>query len=369
VARGAERRGPQAQLAARERERAAHRRVVRLVRWQRRSGRSREATSRDLGVSIWSVRRWEREWRRNRLKLCLRGRPQRRADAIERREVALFLWWTGMRASVAELQHAFPNLARAELKDLRERWRRTHDRRWRRRWLALEWTRVGAVWALDLSDPPELLEGRWKKVLCVRDLSSGTQLLSQGLERESAGRVAAALVLLFALYGAPLVLKSDNGKVFLARVLARLLEEWGVLALLSPIRTPRYNGAIEAGIGALKARAEATAIEHGRSRAWTLEDLEAARVQGNASALPRGPRGSTPNEAWQARRRVSKCERRSLRAAFERALHEVRAEFEQAGGRVPPASTVQRVALGRALSKEGYLKFRRGRFSPPISSR
>ena len=43
--------------------------------------------------------------------------------------------------------------------------------------------------------------------------------------------------------------------------------------LFSPPGVPRYNGAIEAGIGSLKARAEQHATRHGHRGAWTWDDV------------------------------------------------------------------------------------------------
>ena len=50
----------------------------------------------------------------------------------------------------------------------------------------------------------------------------------------------------------PLVLKSDNGPAFVSAEVRAVLAERGVVALYSPPYWPRYNGAIEAGIGALR---------------------------------------------------------------------------------------------------------------------
>ena len=50
---------------------------------------------------------------------------------------------------------------------------------------------------------------------------------------------------LFDRYGAPLVLKRDNGSNLVHAMVDGLLDEYGVLALTSPPYYPRYNGAIE----------------------------------------------------------------------------------------------------------------------------
>ena len=67
---------------------------------------------------------------------------------------------------------------------------------------------------------------------------------------------AAALLSLFALHGAPLVLKTANGSPFGDSAARRYLHGCGVIPLFSPPHTPRYNGSVEAGIGSLKTRTE-----------------------------------------------------------------------------------------------------------------
>jgi len=64
------------------------------------------------------------------------------------------------------------------------------------------------------------------------------------------------------------VLKSDSGSAFIAAPTQQLLAEFGVEKLFSPPGVPRYNGAIEAGIGSLKARTEQHPTRHGRAAAW-----------------------------------------------------------------------------------------------------
>ena len=58
---------------------------------------------------------------------------------------------------------------------------------------------------------------------------------------------------LFDHFGAPLVLKRDNGSNLVHTMVDGLLDEYGVLALTSPPYYPRYNGAIEYAQRELKA--------------------------------------------------------------------------------------------------------------------
>lgn len=59
--------------------------------------------------------------------------------------------------------------------------------------------------------------------------------------------------------GEPLVLKSGNGLAFTAEATGACLAAQGVIPHLSPPGRPEYNGAREAGIGALKGRAASLA--------------------------------------------------------------------------------------------------------------
>src|SRR5262249_4034619 len=141
----------------------------------------------------------------------------------------------------------------------------------------LHWLRPGSVWAIDYSQAPCVIEGCYEHLLAVRDLASGYALWWQAAGEATAATTVAALTALFTTWGRPLLQKADNGCHFRAEAVAGLLEEEEVSVLYSPPYTPRYNGAIEAGIGALKTRAHEEAARQGRPGAWTCADLEAAR--------------------------------------------------------------------------------------------
>src|SRR5437868_1132119 len=64
-----------------------------------------------------------------------------------------------------------------------------------------------------------------------------------------------------------------------------------VTPLISPPYYPRYNGAIEAGIGSLKTRTQAHASCHGHPAYRTCDDVAAAQDDANHNARPRGPSG------------------------------------------------------------------------------
>jgi hypothetical protein len=107
---------------------------------------------------------------------------------------------------------------------------------------------------------------------------------------------------LFTIYGAPWVLKSDNGSACRADCFKAFLRRWQVWPLYSPPGRPGYNGAIEASIGALKKRTQFLADRDGHPDAWTSADLEEARELANGTTRPRGVQGPTPQQAWESRR-------------------------------------------------------------------
>jgi transposase InsO family protein len=164
----------------------------------------------------------------------------RPAAAVREAVLAKLAEW-GPRVGVARLRAAFPAVPRAELADLRDRYRRVARDRERGRLARLTWTRPGVVWAADFAWPPAAIEGRHPRLLSVRDLASGVQLAWQ----LAAGETAAAcgvLAGLFREHGAPLVLKVDNGAAERGAELRNVLSRQGVEGLYSPAHTPQYNG-------------------------------------------------------------------------------------------------------------------------------
>jgi hypothetical protein len=75
----------------------------------------------------------------------------------------------------------------------------------------LHWQQPGAVWALDYARPPALLAEGFADLPAVRDLASGLQLLWLPVPQATAAHTVAAVLPVFLLYGAPLVVKMDNG--------------------------------------------------------------------------------------------------------------------------------------------------------------
>jgi hypothetical protein len=179
------------------------------------------------------------------------------------------------------------------------------------------------VWAIDFSEAPRDIEGEYPYLLAVRDLASKYTLLWQPVVEMTAEVTVAALSELFAAWGAPLLLKADNGAPFHAEATTSFLAAMQVQVLYSPAYTPRYNGAIEAGIGSLKTRTRRLAAGHGHAVEWTCDDVEAAWMEANTLSFPFGENGPTPD----ARRGVA-----TTASGNRRGKEAIRRDVESKGG-------------------------------------
>jgi hypothetical protein len=363
------RRGGAGQRTRRLTERAVRRAAVAFSRWAARHGLSSRQAAAYLGISPPTLARWQRAWQQARLGRKTRGRPCRRSAPAARNRLLALLDLLGPRAGLPTLQALCLGMARREIQDLIRRYRRLWKRR--HRWLvqALHWQRLGAVWAVDYAQPPLPVDGRYSRLLAVRDLATGMQLAWLPVTDESAQIAGDVLVALFRAHGPPLVLKSDNGPAFIADRMQGLLADWQVWHLLSPLDLPEYNGACEAGIGSMKTRTHHQAARYGRPAEWTSDDAEAARLEANETARPWGHRGPTPEQAWAARRRLTNRERTAFGAAAQRMEREER-QKRRIGPATPLGRVTQRAlnraALTRALVALGILRFTSKRVTAPL---
>lgn len=129
----------------------------------------------------------------------------------------------------------------------------------------------------------------------------------------------------------------------------------GVIPLFSPPCWPPYNGAVAAGIGALKDRTECRAGRAGHPGQWTWDDVATARLEANATARPRGLDQPTPDERWQRRGLVTTGERAAFQANVQRYREELGREEEHELGRQETNAMErrQRQAIQRALAEGG----------------
>ncbi len=325
-----------------------------------------------LHLSTRTLRYWLAGTRVEHHVLLPLGRPTLRSAPEQRRAVIAVLDECGPATGLPTLQDCFPGMPRAELDDLLRLYRRAWQHRHPHAPRILHWQVPGSVWAMDYSQAPVPIDGRYPYLLAIRDLASGRQL--SWLPVSHAGSLSAILALssLFALYGPPLVLKTDNGSPFCAGLTQWYLEQSGVIPLFSPPYTPQYNGAIEAGIGSLKMRTENHATWQGHPGYWTMDDVAYALADANATSRPEGPRGPTADQLWTGREMLTNEQRQRFQETVKRHREEILLREDQAqeeGMSTSKDRLIGREAIRRALGEHGFLSFTRRRIPLPISRR
>jgi len=109
------------------------------------------------------------------------------------------------------------------------------------------WLLPGLAWSIDGTQcEPNC------KIIPVQDLASHYRLPPLLSTSEDGHQIAEHLEKLFAEFGAPLLLKKDNGSPYNNHFIDELLRRYSVLPLNSPPHYPRYNGSAEKGMRDLK---------------------------------------------------------------------------------------------------------------------
>jgi transposase InsO family protein len=300
------------------------------------------------------------------------GRPCQRSAPKQRNEVIALLEEVGPALGVPSLRDCFPTMARAELADIVKRYRRVWRHRHRQPLRILHWQVPGSVWAADFAEAPQPIDGLYPYLLAVRDLASGQQLLWLPITAADSDEVIHALASLVARFGAPLVLKTDNGSPFSAGPLREFLHQAVILPLFSPSYTPEYNGAAEAGNCSLATRTETHASRQGHPNYWTFDNVAFAPAEANATARPHGPSGPSPQQIWHDRPTITAQQRSAFQATVNRCRDDYRSEHDRP--LVGPLTDYQeraqdRQAIRRALEEHGYLLYSRRRIPLPITNK
>jgi transposase InsO family protein len=295
------------------------------VAWAHRVDVSTTVVATALGLSSRTLRRWAA----SRPPSPQRGRPTHAITRAEGRVMQLALALHGPHVGIAILQAWCPSASRRAI----AAWRQACRHRDRVRLHVLHWTQADRIWAMDFSDAPQPIDGEYRCVLHVRDLASQHYLAALPVTQPTASAVCDLLRALTAAQAAPLVLKVDNGAAFGSHQLQRWATAHGTTLLYSPPACPRYNGSIEASIGALTTRAHHAAAAAGHPEYWTCADVEAARIQANAHAHARGTR-------------ITAAERRRFQAHYHAACE----RHDHATTRAQ-----QRIAIAHTLQQLGYV--------------
>lgn len=232
--------------------------MVKIVHTLReRSGQSGRRLLKAVGLAHSSFMRWQQRLRRDRP--AVGTTDARDIQALEKRapETAL-----EVRQKIAALVHGRhrsqgapelcrelqPVLSRRSFYILVHAHRQELFRQQRAGLTRIVWAQ--GVWAMD----PGQLAGRcWN---LISDLASRFRFDLTAVFELPARAIADQLARLFACYGAPLVLKRDNGSNLISGEVDEVLDAFGVIPLNSPLHYPAYNGAIEYAQRELKARVE-----------------------------------------------------------------------------------------------------------------
>jgi transposase InsO family protein len=305
------------------------------------------------------VRRWADL--SDRLAPTLLGAKPLTCSPLQRRDVLDFLAVHGTALGVAVLQDHFPELSRRDLGCLLHLARTEVDAVAAGGFYrCVTWHGPGRVWALDHTEPPTPIDGVYRFVLTVRDLSSGCTLATHAVTSPDAASTIHVLRALIAHHGPPLLLKADNGPAFIADDTRAFLDAHGVTLLFSPAYTPSYNGACEAGNGTIKHLTHQLACRHDRPEHWTLDDLEAARLLANRRITDRTQMHS-PEQRFADRTPIGIAERTGFLTAIADAQH--RRDTDSAiatshGVRKMAADALRRQAITDALSGTGVITIR-----------
>lgn len=297
---------------------------------------------RALGLPRSSVQRWQSRLRRG-LPAVGRPGPARRQDAPALLDAQIAALPAGARRTrnTGRLWHHWRTLIsrRDFARRVAERRRQAAHRR-RLATRRLRWLAPGTVWATDTA---QLGAQRWNLVCDLGSRLRFEPMLDPAL---TAARVADHLRRLFERFGAPLVLKRDNGSNLASREVDALLAEYQVIDLTSPAHYPAYNGGVEYAQQELKTVAATLVDRTGEPLDRALREapdwLNAAPrpCLGGASAgalfnacQPLLQARSTLNGRKEAKRwiiertctilnRMEKCNRRTIRAARRHATEE-----------------------------------------------
>ena len=234
------------------------------------------------------------------------------------------------------------------------------------------WTAINTVWAADYAKPDYPIDGTHPWLLDVRDLASGCILASVPCERADTATAVAVLAALVLAFGAPLVLKTDNGKHLIDGHLPAFLQAHGITPLLSPAYLPSYNGACESGHGSIKLHAEALARRNGTPGRWSSDHVEAARL----CAIRRegGDKPVSAERLFESRATITDEARERFLDSVEHGLLDRRLEIARSldsGGQcaIYAADSIDRHATVSALIQHGYLTFQSRPVSQPIPFR
>lgn len=213
-----------------------------------------------------------------------------------------------------------------------------------------EVTAPGAVWSEDGASFKE--RGKKSEMILVQDECSRYKTGHALCSGPASGKdVRKLLEELFQTHGAPLVLKRDGGSIFDEDSVRALLDEWGVLSLVSPPGTPRYNGKMERAVRDVRSH-ERAQREHGAG--GTLEERIDLAIEDLNEHRPRPVLGGrTATEVFEDR-----CDPIPNRQLFRRKVEQRTLELKEEAASRREMDAASRKAIEDVLSSYGLMKWK-----------
>lgn len=219
----------------------------------------------------------------------------------------------------------------------------------------ISWTKPRICWAMDDTHLFTEAEGTKIWIHNIKDLGSQyilppvTGLIMSGKE------VADNLKTLFERFGAPLVLKRDNGSNLCSKEVNTVLRKYKVIALTSPAYYSMYNGSIEQANGLLKKRIGTLCEKHqlqiNRRNAPVLAEL-AAHEENNRVKRSTKKRSASFHFFSLTKRTAHKKRKEVINDIVTRREH-LEAGKELTGSQ---KKWINRRAVEDVLEKRGYTK-------------
>jgi len=298
-----------AQVLRRDRRRAAfetarrRRKLVRHYRARRHTAATKaqaaEQTAQGFGCSASTVRHYDRCYRKGGLRALVpayrrRAQPQMRLDfALVGIILALRvrLGWCGQRIAVELEQRQIAQISHMSVYRVFRRYgvpTRTYHPVGRCDGILYRKQRVRApnwTWHVDFAGPWTDQDGIERSLVVVIDSYSRYLLALELVEQQSAEAVETLLATLFARYGTPTVLITDNGRAFAPSKpewqhrFGRFLSEHQVEHRRTRPYYPQTNGKVEAAIKTIERELLARlGWRKGASRAWRWSEIDSARA-------------------------------------------------------------------------------------------
>lgn len=213
------------------------------------------ALCQDLGVPYGSFMRWRRRRRQQRPVLEKPG-PKKITFALQPLLEQIRTSAPGPKRCLgagALYREYRPFISRRDFRELIREVRRERRHEALAAMPRITWNHPGTGWSMDDIHVGYTATGERLWSTTVQDLASGYKLPVPLLGTPAHGEaIAAHLARLFATYGAPLVLKEDNGSNLNHAAVLAVCDAYGVIPLPSPVWYPKYNGAIEHSQGEIR---------------------------------------------------------------------------------------------------------------------